>query len=191
MSNAPSTKNLEKALGIGDDVSKISNITSDDEKKKQFEERQARLKDIQDQFRKKRSDYQEDKDFVKDMYKELAETGMIAVRIMQEEAGMTGDYKNVEAMAAASNAVAQALDGLKSVEIDEEKLRIERDKVEIRRISSNKESVPGITSAAGGVTNVFVGSTFDLLKAIKDAEKDAKNAAIKDAEVIKENIENK
>jgi hypothetical protein len=44
---------------------------------------------------------------------------MMAVRIMNEEAGMTVDYKNVEALAAAAGSVHQALEGLKNVELDE------------------------------------------------------------------------
>jgi hypothetical protein len=174
MSNAPSTKNIEKALGIAEDVSKLSNITSDSEKKMQFEARQTKLKELKDAFTKKRTEYQDDKDFIKDMYRELAETGMVAVRIMQEEAGITGDYKNVEALAAAASSVSQALDGLKSVEIDEEKLRIERDKVDIRRTTANSilNKGPGITGDTVNNTIVHVGSTADLIKALKQAERE-------------------
>jgi hypothetical protein len=172
----PSTKHIENALGIGEDLSKMPVKSFDEEKKAQFEERQKKLKDIQESFKKKRATYEQDKEFIKDMYKELAETGMIAVRIMEEEAGMTGDYKNVEALAAAANSVSQALDGLKAVELDEEKLRIEREKLDIRRQSANSilNKTPGITSQAGGVTNVFVGSQADLIRAIKEAEKQSK-----------------
>lgn len=177
MSKAPSTKNIEKALGIAEDVSKL-NVSSDDEKKKQFAERQEKLKDIQEELKKKRSNYQDDKDFVKDMYRELAETGMIAVRIMQEEAGMTGDYKNVEALAAAANSVTQALQALKDVELDEEKLRIEREKVDIRRNTANSiinknSCLPGVESPGQTVNNIIhVGSTGDLIRALKQAEKE-------------------
>lgn len=189
MSNKPpSTKHIENALGIGDDLSKMPNRSSDDEKKAQFEERKTKLKEIQEQFKKKRATYEQDKEFIKDMYKELAETGMIAVRIMEEEAGMTGDYKNVEALAAAANSVSQALDGLKSVELDEEKLRIERDKVDIRRQTANSilTKNPGITSQNGGVTNVFVGSQADLIRALKEADKLEKEA--KTVEIIAEKV---
>lgn len=190
MSKAPSTKNIEKALGISEDVSKLNNTTSDDEKKRQFDERQEKLKIVQEAFKQKKASYEDDKHFIKEMYREIVESGMITMRIMQEEASMTGDYKNAEALAAVSNSITQALDKLKSVEMDEEKLRIERDKLELKRISGNKELTPGITTAAGGTTNVFVGSTFDMLKAIKEAEKEAKMEVIKNAEVIVENIEN-
>lgn len=180
MSNKPpSTKNIEKALGIADDISKLGNISSDDEKKKQFEERQKKLKDIQEQMQKKRTGYEDDKAYIKDMYKELAETAMIGVRIMQEEAGMTGDYKNVESLAAAANAVKAALDGLKSVEIDEEKLRIEREKLDIRRVTAN--SILNKTPALGDTVNnttVYVGSTGDLIRALKQADNDEKNKTI-------------
>jgi hypothetical protein len=113
------------------------------------------------------------------MYKELAETAMIGVRIMQEEAGMTGDYKNVESLAAAANAVKAALDGLKSVEIDEEKLRIEREKLDIRRVTAN--SILNKTPALGDTVNnttVYVGSTGDLIRALKQADNDEKNKTI-------------
>ena len=180
-----STKNIEKALGIAEDVSKLSNITSDDEKKRQYAERQEKLKEIQEQFKMKRSTYEQDKDFIKDMYKELAETGMIAVRIMQEEAGMTGDYKNVEALAAAANSVSQALDGLKSVEIDEEKLRIERDKVDIRRTTANSIlKAPGITGGTVNNTTVYVGSTGDLIRAMKQADREENKIIDATAEII-------
>jgi hypothetical protein len=169
MANKPqSTKNIETALGIADDVSKLSNISSDDEKKKQFEERQNKLKAMQEELKIKRATYQEDKDFIKDMYKELAETAMVGVRIMQEEAGMTGDYKNVEALAAAANAVSQALDGLKSVEHDEEKLRIEREKIEVKRLSNINTGKGGIISET---TNIYaMGTTADIIRSIKEAE---------------------
>ena len=187
MSNKPpSTKNIEKALGIADDISKLGNMSSDDEKKKQFEERQKKLKDIQEQMQKKRTGYEDDKAYIKDMYKELAETAMIGVRIMQEEAGMTGDYKNVESLAAAANAVKAALDGLKSVEIDEEKLRIEREKLDIRRVTAN--SILNKTPALGDTVNnttVYVGSTGDLIRALKQADNDEKNKTIEaTAEII-------
>jgi hypothetical protein len=180
MSNKPpSTKNIEKALGIADDISKLGNMSSDEEKKRQFEERQKKLKDIQEQMQKKRTGYEDDKAYIKDMYKELAETAMIGVRIMQEEAGMTGDYKNVESLAAAANAVKAALDGLKSVEIDEEKLRIEREKLDIRRVTAN--SILNKTPALGDTVNnttVYVGSTGDLIRALKQADNDEKNKTI-------------
>lgn len=175
----PSTKNIEKALGIADDISKLGNLSSDEEKKRQFEERQKKLKDIQEQMQKKRTGYEDDKAYIKDMYKELAETAMIGVRIMQEEAGMTGDYKNVESLAAAANAVKAALDGLKSVEIDEEKLRIEREKLDIRRVTAN--SILNKTPALGDTVNnttVYVGSTGDLIRALKQADNDEKNKTI-------------
>lgn len=187
MAKAPSTKNIEKALGIADDVSKLNNITSDEEKKKQFAERQEKLKDIQEQFKKKRTSYEDDKDFIKDMYKELVETGMMAARIMQEEAGMTGDYKNVEALAAVANSVKQALDGLKSVEIDEEKLRIERDKVDIKRTAAAniaaKPSILGTPTVNN--TTVYVGSTGDLIRALKQADKDENKTIEAAAEIVK------
>lgn len=186
----PSTKNIENALGIGEEVSKMTVKTFDEEKKAQFDERQKKLKEIQEQIKKKRSTYEQDKEFIKDMYKELAETGMVAVRIMQEEAGMTGDYKNVEALAAAANSVTQALDGLKSVELDEEKLRIERDKVDIKRQSANSilNKNPGITQQ-GGTTNVFIGSQAELIRALKKAEMDEaaeKKTIDASADVIKD-----
>jgi hypothetical protein len=192
MSKAPSTKNIEKALGIADDLTKL-NVSSDDEKKKQFEERQKKLKDIQEQFQKKRATYEQDKDFIKDMYREIAESGMIAVRIMQEEAGMTGDYKNVEAMASMVSSVASALDGLKNVELDEEKLRIEKDKVNIRRDTANsiitRNSIlnNGSGDAPGGQTVnniVHVGSTGDLIRMLKQAEKDEAKTVETTAEII-------
>ena len=192
MSKAPSTKNIEKALGIADDLTKL-NVSSDDEKKKQFEERQKKLKDIQEQFQKKRATYEQDKDFIKDMYREIAESGMIAVRIMQEEAGMTGDYKNVEAMASMVSSVASALDGLKNVELDEEKLRIEKDKVNIRRDTANSiitlNSIlnNGSGDAPGGQTVnniVHVGSTGDLIRMLKQAEKDEAKTVETTAEII-------
>jgi hypothetical protein len=192
MSKAPSTKNIEKALGIADDLTKL-NVSSDDEKKKQFEERQKKLKDIQEQFQKKRATYEQDKDFIKDMYREIAESGMIAVRIMQEEAGMTGDYKNVEAMASMVSSVASALDGLKNVELDEEKLRIEKDKVNIRRDTANsiitRNSILNYCSgdAPGGQTVnniVHVGSTGDLIRMLKQAEKDEAKTVETTAEII-------
>jgi hypothetical protein len=169
----PSTKNIEKALGIGDNV--LKDMSSDDEKKKQFEERQEKLKKIHAEFQRKKVNYEQDKDFIKDVYRELIEQSMMAVRIMNEEAGMTGDYKNVEALAAAAGSVHQALEGLKNVELDEEKLRIEREKVDIRRTSvnsvlSNNSTLPGIGTS--NTTNVFVGSTAELLKSIREAEKE-------------------
>lgn len=188
---APSTRNMENALGIGEEISKISGISSDEEKNKQFEDRQKKLKEIQNEFKQKHSSYQHDKDYIKEMYKELAETSMMAVRIMQEEAGMTGDYKNVEALAAAANAVSTALNGLKNVDIDEEKLRIERDKVDIRR-SAVISTLTGSGSNGNGTTNVFFSSNVEFLKAIKDAEKSAfltSSENLKNVEVIKSNDE--
>jgi len=188
MSNKPpSTKNIEKALGIADDISKIGNLSSDEEKKKQFEERQKKLKEIQEQMQKKRTGYEDDKAYIKDMYKELAETAMIGVRIMQEEAGMTGDYKNVESLAAAANAVKAALDGLKSVEIDEEKLRIERDKVDIRRVAANSILSKTPSIGDGNTVNntiVHVGTTGDLIRALKQAEREEQKIVETQAEII-------
>jgi hypothetical protein len=178
MAKAPSTKSIEKALGIADDINKLNVESTDNEKKRMYEERQKKLKAIKDQFEKKRATYEQDKDFIKDLYREVAETSMMAVRIMQEEAGMTGDYKNVEALAAAANSVTQALDGLKNVELDEEKLRIEREKVGINRMKA--ESIVNKASIFGGeqgktVNNiVHVGSTGDLIRALKQAEKEEK-----------------
>jgi 2-phospho-L-lactate transferase/gluconeogenesis factor (CofD/UPF0052 family) len=59
----PSTKNIEKALGIGDNV--LKDMSSDDEKKKQFEERQEKLKKIHAEFQRKKVNYEQDKDFIK------------------------------------------------------------------------------------------------------------------------------
>lgn len=172
----PSTKNIEQALGIGDDL--LKNTSPDEEKKKLFKERQEKLKKIQEEMQRKKSNYEHDKEFIKDMYREVAETSMMAVRIMQEEAGMTGDYKNVEALAAAANSVSQALDGLKNVELDEEKLRIEREKVEIKKgVANSILNKQGIT---GGTVNniVHVGSTGDLIRSLKQLEKEDKEKTI-------------
>ena len=172
MAKSPTANNIEKALGISDDLTKLNVASEDSDKKKQFEDRQQKLAETKNEFIRKRATYEQDKDFIKEMYKELAETAMIAVRIMQEEAGVTGDYKNVEALAAAANAVAGALSGLKDVEHDEEKLRIEREKVEIKKNSTPR--APGISTT--GTTNVFVGTTADLIKELKKSNmEDLKN----------------
>lgn len=179
MSNSPSTKHIEKSLGIADDISKLAGITTDDEKKKQFEERQRKLKEMQETLDKKKLEKKEDKEFVRDLYKELAEVGMMGVRIAQEEAGLTGDYKNIEAMAAAVNSVTSALNGLKSIDHDDEKIKLEREKMEVKKLTAQSQ-VPNITTANGGTTNVIMCSTADILKQLKDAEK-AQAKQIKDA----------
>jgi hypothetical protein len=189
MSNdkSPSTKNIEKALGITDDLSKISGVVSDEDKKKQHEDRNEKIKLIQQELKNKRTTYDQDKDFIKDMYRELAETAMTTLRIMQDETGNTGDYKNAEAVAALATSVVNALEGFKNVEIDEEKVRIEREKLDIRRNAAAGALGGGQSILGGGSTVnntvVHIGSTGDLIRALRQAEKDEK---IADAKVVED-----
>jgi hypothetical protein len=178
MSNKPaSTKSIEQALGISDSIAKMEVHSSDDEKKKQFEERQNKLKKIQEAFVDKKKTYENDKEFIKDMLRELAETAMTGAAIMKEEAGMTGDYKNVESLATATNAAVSALTALQNVELEEERIRIEHEKVNIRKVASENGSILGGTNKITQ-NNVFVGSHAELLKALKNAENIEKDKVI-------------
>lgn len=155
-----SKNKIDKALGIGDELKDLDKEDSDDEKRLRFEERKKAVAQIKKDIKKIREN--PDEHFIKENLRELATNGMIALRVIQEEIELNPNGRDVECMATMMNAVSSSLKELGSVENDKKKLDLEQQKVDLKRLISEKK--PGIGMQQN---NVFVGSTNDLLKAIR------------------------
>lgn len=156
---------IDKALGIGDELKELDKQESDDEKKLRFQERKKAVAQIKKDLRKIREN--PDEEFIKENLRELATNGMIALRTIQEEIELNPNGRDVECMATMMNAIASSLKELKEVENDKKKMEMEQQKIDLKKLVTEKK--PGIGMQQN---NVFVGSTNDLLKAIKHVTSD-------------------
>jgi hypothetical protein len=155
-------KSIENALGIGDKIRQIEedeNNINEDEKRKRFEVRKNEVSKIKAEIQKLKEN--PDDNFIKEGLRELASIGLQSMRILQDEVEIDPNGRAVECMAAMSNSVTAALKQLQSVELDKEKMKIEKEKVNIKKTAS--------LPAGKTINNVLVtGSVSDLIKAMKD-----------------------
>jgi hypothetical protein len=156
---------IDKALGIGDELKELDKQETDDEKKMRFEERKKAVAQIKKDLRKIREN--PDEEFIKENLRELATNGMIALRTIQEEIELNPNGRDVECMATMMNAISSSLKELKEVDNDKKKIDMEQQKIDLKKLVTEKK--PGIGMQQN---NVFVGSTNDLLKAIKHVTND-------------------
>ena len=145
-------KEIEDALEVEDDK-------KEDEDNSALLARLAKFKDMKEQDKQKASE--NDKDFIKETLRELALMGLHAGRVLEDEIEVNGKGRDVECLAGIMSATRDTLKKLQDIELDEQKMEIEKKKLELRTISNNGQ--PKLTQ-----NNMFIGSHADMLKALKD-----------------------
>ena len=160
-----SKSKIDKALGIGDELKELDENTSDEEKRKRFEERKLAVQQIKKDLKKIREN--PDEDFIKEHLRELATSGMVALRTIQDEIELNPSGRDVECMATLMNSIASSLKELKDVDNDKVKIGQKQQEIDLKKLRS--------TENGGRLTqnNVFIGSVNDLRKAIKNIDVDA------------------
>lgn len=153
---------LDKALGIGEELSNLDSEDSDEEKKRRFEERKKSIIKIKKDLQKIKEN--PDEMFIKEQLKELTTSGMIALRTIQEEIELNPTGRDVECMATMMNAITSSLKELKETENDKIKIGQKQQEIDIKKLKSSSENRK-LTQ-----NNVFVGSVNELRKAIKDID---------------------
>jgi hypothetical protein len=161
MSNSPSKNKIEKALGMSNinDLDDIPDYAEGEEKRK-LEERKALVSASKSQLEDLKKNSGKDEDFIREMLKNLATTGMTMVKVMEEEMQLDVKARNVETAAEMINAVTSTLDKLQSISEHKDKMEIEKEKIDIKK--NNSQNGPMITANI-----VAAGSMSDLLKTFR------------------------
>lgn len=136
------------------------------------------------QYDKEDKGYDDDEEFTRDMLRDLAKTGMTLLKLQEEEMLQDASARNAETAAQVIAATTNAVDKLRDVGMSKEKLKIEKEKLELKKNAS------GI---AGPVTQniIAVGSFSDIVKNLKNEDPEVGeciNAEV--VEVKEENEEN-
>lgn len=180
---------IEAALDIADKMkafdstgttsTSTSTITSKDEElRRRADERKDKVAQIRADIAEKK-EFSDEK-FIKDKLRDLAELGVEALHILSEELQYDPSGRNAECMGALTNAVVGALKEIKEFDNDKTKLGYEREKIDIKKASSESGNGP-----KGNI--LVVGRMTDVLKAINDQK--FSNMKEIDAEVEKEHLE--
>jgi len=159
-----SEKKIEKSLGItdksADDLSDLDDASNDptdnDVDNIELKQEQAR------QLQKKLDDLKNlgDRDFVKEMYKQVALEGFGLLQTTKNEMEIDSSPRYVEVMATLSNAVIAATNSFQNIETTDKKFELEEKKLLF------KEKTP-----SGNTTNVvFSGSLQDALRQLKSID---------------------
>lgn len=186
-----SSKNkIEKALGMKNinDLDDIEDF-NEDEAKKKADERKIIVQETKDKLENLKKNSGTDEDFIREMYKNIINTGATMLKVIEEEVQVDVKARNIETAAEMMNAVSTALDKLQSIGQHKDKMEIEKEKIEIKKNNSNTPTIQANIVAAG--------SMVDLLKSLKnegieigkvDAVTESQNAKTIDvkAEVQKE-----
>jgi len=175
--NSPSNKKIEKALGISgiNDLDDMDDINEEAESKK-LEDRKALVKENKNILENLKKNAGKDEDFIREMLKSVATTGMTIVKVLEEEMQLDVKARNVETAAEMMNAVTSALDKLQSISQHADKMVLEKEKLEIKK---NNGDTPMITNNI-----IAAGSMSDLLKSFKEAG--AAIGSVDGAEIKKE-----
>ena len=110
----------------------------------------------------------------------MAGIGLESMRVLQDELEYDPSGRAVECMAAMTNAVSSTLKNLQNVEIDKEKLKIDQEKVAIKKHSALGHN--------GTTNNILItGSVTDVLQTMKDGgfinEEEIKEVADKEEDI--------
>jgi hypothetical protein len=153
---------LKKILGCSDDDIDISE-DNEEHKRERHNQRKEEIANIKKQVAKLKDS--SDEEFVKDALKEVASIGLESLRVLQNEVEDDPSGRAVECMAAMSNSVATALKNLQGVEVDKQKIAIEKEKVEVKRLGNKA------TANIGTVNNNYITTNVsDILDQMKEAE---------------------
>lgn len=157
-----SEKKIEKSLGItdksADDLSDLdenvqNNINEDEQAKIEYKQEQAKL------IQKKIEDLKslKDKDFSKEMFKQIAIEGFELFQTTKGEMEIDPSPRYVEVMATLGNAIVTATANYQGIETTDEKFKIEREKLTIK----DKNPTTNVTNIA------FSGSIQEALRQLK------------------------
>lgn len=170
--NVPSRSKIEKALGIGEKLANIetSEAPKDEENKERFINRQKLAKKLHEQLEtKKKLESEittEDEVFLKERLRSFIQVAETAAQLLQQELETTGDYKVAESLGSVVNSGVAAVDKFASMNNDKKKFQLEE-----RKLAARETASPNLTQ--NNNITAFVGSTADLLKALKDQTKEA------------------
>jgi hypothetical protein len=154
-----SEKKLEKVLGISDqfkqfdDGEKNEVVAGDEEKKRKFEERKEYLKEIRASHEKLK--IKDDKQFSKDIYRELIEIDMEVLRITRKEMEMSPNARYVETIGTLTGAITNTLDSLRDIEETEVAQGFEREKLDIKKNAASGGTINNSVVLMGGFTEVM------------------------------------
>ena len=102
-----------------------------------------------------------DESFIKEALREVISLGLQSGRIIQDEIVLNTSSRAAECLSTVLNSVTDAAKELKEYENDKTRIELEREKIDIKKSSSN---VPKIQQ------NNFYGSNKEFLKLLKDSE---------------------
>lgn len=154
--NSPSNKKIEKALGISkiNDLDEMDDFNEEEQKKK-LEERKESIASNKKLLETLKKNSGKDEDFIREMLKDVAMSGMTIVKVLEEEMQLDVKARNVETAAEMMNAVTAALGKLQSISEHDDKMGLEKEKLEIKK---NSGDVPNITNniiASGTMTELL------------------------------------
>ena len=181
---------LKSKLGINQELKELDNeenssnenkSAEDIEREIRAEERKLATKELKSQLSKLKKKESKDKEFCREMYKELAARGMTMLGVMQDEVELNPRARDMETASTMINSIASTLDSLRNIDDVDEKFSIEREKLGVKKqiaIGNDRYS-----AMAQEGTKAIVSSMADMIKQINKAKEQEDNTIEIEAEV--------
>lgn len=173
---------LKKALGINEELNQLDEESASDksqeeiDQEKKAEERRQMAKELKEKLSKLKKKESKDKEFCREMYKELAARGMTMLAVMQEEVELNPRARDMETAGAMMNSITSTLDSLRNIDDVDEKFSIEREKIDVKKqVAIGNDRYAAI--AAEG-TKAVVSTMADMVKEINKAKKEEEDKII-------------
>lgn len=166
---------LMKKIGLNEELDELDSDTDDSktqedlEKERKAEERRKMASEMKKELSKLKKKESKDKEFCREMYKELAARGLTMLAVMQEEVELNPRARDVETAGSLMNSITSTLDSLRNIDEVEEKFVIEREKLDTKRaVAIGNDRMAAITAAG---SSAVVSSMADMVKEIRKAQK--------------------
>lgn len=169
-------KSLKAKLGINKELKELdeeentsSDKSSEDlEREEKAKERKKIAKNLKSELSKLKKKESKDKEFAREMYKELAARGMTMLAVMQEEVELNPRARDMETASTMMNSISSTLDSLRNIDDVDEKFAIEREKIGVRKQQALGNERYAAIAQEG--TKAIVSSMADMVKEINKAK---------------------
>lgn len=169
---------FNKALGIDDDLNDIDSqedsINDDDEKRRKHEERKQHVQEVKNKLKNLNKVAVEDKDYCRDVYKDVVSESLAIMNIMRYEIENDPSPRAVETFAALGNSIASTLKNLRELDVTDQKLEIDREKIEVKKMNAN---------TAANIGNGMVSTMSDMMKFIRKTHDEIEEEKLIETEV--------
>lgn len=177
--NDKKTQSIEDLLKMDS----VSDVKFDQDEVQKELERLAKRKELLDSYKAKIKDYDNlsNDDYKMKVLKEMIESGLLMMETMRQELEDNPRGADVEYVSSLMNSINNLIDSISKMDFFKEKMKLEQEK--LTQKSKEKTLIDGNGNSINN-TNVYVSTTSDLLKFIKNGNINSED--IKTIDIIKE-----